>query len=468
MICPNCQSNVSDKRKRCDRCGADLTLSRKIFRASNQYYNLGLSKAKVRDLSGAIVALRKSLEMNKANTDARNLLGLIYYEMGETVAALSEWVISRHFAPTGNDAEEYINAVQSNPTKLDSLNQAIKRYNTALSYAKQGSDDLAIIQLKKVVTLNPHFIRAFQLLALLHMKNGDSERAKKCLIRAGKIDVSNTTTLRYMRELEPPAAASKDGEGQADTEKSLTGSIMPITSYKEDKPNIMAFVNLVIGVVVGLAVMAILVIPSIKKNQTTEDNKGYVDYSAGLATLEEKEETIKSLQQDNMELEQRIALLQTQIDSIVIPEVNPELYDTLFLVSEQYLEELVKEEKDRDFTGVAEVLLAIDTTQYESEASTSLYTRLTEAIYPIVSDQYYDEGHDLYGDNKYEEALEILLKAYKLDPTNVSAIYFIGRSYHRLGDYENATLYYTIITTDHTDSNRYNAAVDRLAEIPAH
>ena len=50
------------------------------------------------------------------------------------------------------------------------MNQAIKKYNIALDCAKQGNHDLAIIQLKKVVSLNPHFIRALQLLALIYMK----------------------------------------------------------------------------------------------------------------------------------------------------------------------------------------------------------------------------------------------------------------------------------------------------------
>ena len=123
MICPNCGSNMSDKRKRCERCGTDLTIYKKVLRASNLYYNNGLARAKVRDLSGAIIALRKSLDLNKLNTNARNLIGLVYYEMGETVAALSEWVISKHFQPLNNDADEYIGKVQSSLTRLDSLNQ---------------------------------------------------------------------------------------------------------------------------------------------------------------------------------------------------------------------------------------------------------------------------------------------------------------------------------------------------------
>ena len=58
------------------------------------------------------MALRRCLELNKLNTNARNLLGLVYYEMGETVAALSEWVISKHFQPKNNDADSTLKKVQ--------------------------------------------------------------------------------------------------------------------------------------------------------------------------------------------------------------------------------------------------------------------------------------------------------------------------------------------------------------------
>lgn len=91
----------------------------------------------------------KSLEFNKKNTNARNLLGLIYYEMGETVAALSEWVLSKYLQADDNAADYYINTIQKNQTALDATNQTIKKYNSALAAAQAGNDDLAIIQLKK-------------------------------------------------------------------------------------------------------------------------------------------------------------------------------------------------------------------------------------------------------------------------------------------------------------------------------
>ena len=63
----------------CINCGADLTLPRRIVRISNLLYNQALEKAQVRDLSGAISLLQRSLKFNKENTDARNLLGLCYF-----------------------------------------------------------------------------------------------------------------------------------------------------------------------------------------------------------------------------------------------------------------------------------------------------------------------------------------------------------------------------------------------------
>ncbi len=466
MVCPNCQSNISDKRIRCDRCGQDLVLYKKIYRASNMYYNNGLTRAKVRDLSGAIVALKKSLELNKANINARNLLGLIYFEMGETVAALTEWVISRYFRPDGNDADKYIDDIQENPTRLDGLNQAIKRYNNALVFAKQGSDDLATIQLKRVVQLNPHFMRAYHLLSILYIKNGENERAKKCLLRAARIDVSNTTTLRYLKELEPQSSlTSRDGEASLGANRDESSSIMPISSYREDKPNIMAFVNLIIGVLIGLAVATFLILPSIKNKDVTGNNQNLVDYSAGKATLEEKDAAIAQLNDDKDALEETVIQLRAELEGIVIPESNPELYDPLFQALSLYIDELAKEEKDRKFKPVAEILRLLDTSMYESDVSLQLIDRIKQEIYPGLADEYYDSGHDLYSDYKYEEALEDLFISYNYDPTNVSTIYFIGRAYHRLEDYVNATIYYEMVINDYPDSRRYENAKSYLERI---
>ena len=105
MICYNCGCRLSEHNF-CTACGTDVTVYKKIMHISNRYYNDALEKAQVRDLTGAITSLRQSLKFNKNHVEARNLLGLVYFEMGEVVAALSEWVISKNLRPNKNIADD--------------------------------------------------------------------------------------------------------------------------------------------------------------------------------------------------------------------------------------------------------------------------------------------------------------------------------------------------------------------------
>lgn len=319
MICPKCGSVIPEERNYCDTCGSDLTIYKKIMRLSNTYYNKGLEKAGIRDLSGAVQMLKKSLEMNKRNTDARNLLGLVYFEMGETVAALSEWVISKHFQPDNNRADDYMEQIQSSPAKLDAMNQAIKKYNLALESARQGGDDLAILQLKKVVSLNPKFIRARQLLALLYIRTGETERARKQLMRAAQIDVANTTTLRYLKEISEPQAVSGQDEdapeGGVNTGNPVR--VRPAGNYMEEKPNVMAWVTLVVGALVGVLVTFFLIVPTAKKNIRAEFTKEQLDYSSELRI---KEAAITSLEKEAELWKNKYEETARELSSIEIPE----------------------------------------------------------------------------------------------------------------------------------------------------
>ena len=132
----------------------------KIQFAANSYYNRGLEMAKERDLSGAALYLKRALQFNKYHTDARNLLGLIFYEMGETSDALTQWVISINLQPENNRADHYLDEVQRKPGQLEIASQTIKKYNQALFHAQGGSDDLAVLQLKRIVEEKPNFVKA--------------------------------------------------------------------------------------------------------------------------------------------------------------------------------------------------------------------------------------------------------------------------------------------------------------------
>ena len=128
-----------------------MDYTKRCRQISNSFYNLGLEKAQIRDLSGAAECLKKSLHFNKYQTDARNLLGLIYYEMGETAEALVQWVISSNLQPQKNRAVHYLHEIQDKPGRLEAESVNIKKYNQGLFHAQNGSDDLAILQLSRPI-----------------------------------------------------------------------------------------------------------------------------------------------------------------------------------------------------------------------------------------------------------------------------------------------------------------------------
>ena len=274
MFCYNCGCHLSE-HDFCTSCGADVSLYKKIMCMSNRFYNDGLEKAGVRDLTGAINSLRQSLKFNKNNIEARNLLGLVYFETGEVVAALSEWVISKNMRPEKNIADDYINMLQSNATRLDAINQTIKKYNQALVYCNQDSKDLAIIQLNKVLSLNPKFIRAHQLLALLYMDSEQWDRAERELHKCMDIDRNNTLTLRYLKEvntqLKEKSPSKKPKDDDLISYQSGNETIIMPKRFKESSLGA-SLAYIVTGLVVGAAVTAFLVVPNVK-NQAKEDAK---------------------------------------------------------------------------------------------------------------------------------------------------------------------------------------------------
>ena len=204
----------------------------KIVYRSNYLYNEGLKKAKVRDLSGAVICLRESLSLNRKNTNARNLLGLVYFEMGEVVQALAQWIISRNNDTSkDNPALYYMDKIKSNQGKLEAIDQTLHKYNQALQYTYQGSYDLAIIQLKKVLSINERLIPAYQLLALIYFQTEEYEKSRRTIIRGLRIDRNNTKLLEYLAEVDE-ILAQIDAQSQDGKKKNVTKPGREVMSYE--------------------------------------------------------------------------------------------------------------------------------------------------------------------------------------------------------------------------------------------
>lgn len=450
MKCYNCGCDLSG-HDFCTGCGADVSLYKKIIYISNRFYNDGLEKANVRDLTGAISSLRQSLKFDKNNVEARNLLGLVYFETGEVVAALSEWVISKNLRPKKNIADDYIDMIQTNPTRLDTINQTIKKYNQALTYCNQDSPDLAIIQLKKVLSLNPKFIRAHQLLALLYINGEEWERAKRELTKCVLIDTNNTVTLRYLKEVdemllpeEGVKTNSKKKKRSEDVVKYQSGNetiIQPV-NIKEGK-GVGPLLNLGVGLLIGIAIAVFLILPA--RIQTA---RAGIDEDLRIVSEQSdaKSATIDEQQQQINELQTQIDSLKQDLDAYMGKDGNLPAYDLLLKAADAYLTDAA------DVITVADYLEEINTLAAESEepeeysdAYEKLYNTVLALIGPTAADSYYDKGYEAYKIEDYQAAIPDLERAYQYDATNGEALYYLANAYNSVGRREDAIEAYRLV-----------------------
>ncbi len=462
MNCFVCGSSLSEKNY-CTSCGTDVTIYKQIQYASNMCYNDALEKAGVRDLSGAVISLRKSLKFNKNNTAARNLLGLVYFEMGEAVSALSEWVISKSLQSNKNIADDYLGEIQTNHAKLDTINQTIKKYNQALAYCYQGSKDLAIIQLKKVLSINPKLICGYQLLALLYINAEDWDKARRTLLRGAQIDTNNTTTLRYLREVnmvlsekeEHLSGKHKKGQGEVYSYQSGNETIIQ-PMYVKERVGFSSIINIIIGIIIGVAIAWFLILPARIGIETDKNDEKFKKVSEELtaekASKLELEEAIDTLRTQNEEQEAQIGELTST---------------TGVAQAADYLEDAAKAyiENPEEVIAVVDLLEKIED-EYLTTASQpflSLYTLLMDSVKVEAAKQYYEKGIEEVGDSKNEEAIADLTKAWELDETNGSALFNLGHAYRNAGNTDKADEVYKQVIELFPGTDMANNAKDYIS-----
>ena len=423
-----------------------MEYTKRFLYLSNQWYNDGLSKANIRDLSGAVVSLKKSLQYNRDNIAARNLLGLVYYGRGEVVEALVEWIISKNIKSHGNIATYYIKKVQESPSELEVINQAIKKYNQCLVYCQQGGEDLAAIQLTKVVSAHPTFLKAYQLLTLIYMQAEQYAKARQFIRRAHRLDTTNEITLRYMHELKQlrsnKAARLKEEKEQTVSYKLGNETIIqPVSATLKDNATMMTILNIVIGLAVGIAVVWFLIFPTLKQNMTAKTNKEIIAYSEQIAAKESEVDLL------NRELEQYKAESEEAAAQKAIAQGTQASYEALVVVIEHYNQE------NYSWSTLADELLEIKT---ESLGVTgkATYDEIAEEVFEDQCSKLYTSAEKSYEVANYGTVIEKLERVMKMDEgyEDGDALLLLMRAYHKKDNTEKATTLYNRILELYPDT----------------
>ncbi len=504
MKCMKCNSSLTESGY-CPKCGYNISHLIKSKNTAGWYYNLALQKAKNRELSEASALLEIALSFDKDHIDARNLLGLIYHEMGQVARAMHQWVISINIDIEDNIAVEYLQQYQEDEYAMQKADRGVNLYNQTLYSARLGKEGMALLKIEECCFVAPNFVDAHLLRILLYMNKGDWEQAKKAIKDVLKIDRHNATALRYLREIpnydaeeqykeaievlvdgskkeeklkqlerlkkleqlereearriEERKAARKEevweedttkGKSQSTTSKETAGEVKREEKGRKGGGYAKMVVGLIAGVAMGIIVMWAMLVP---KNQPFDKQLEYVknqiSQSGGEgASTQEGEETTSTESSDKKK---------AKVSDYAGKGDKKGIMDYMVIAMGHY--------KDGNAVKAAKALVKVDEDLLVSDSSKDKYDEIKKSTFGEATTQLYKSGKEAYDEQEYEEAIEDLELAYKIDSSNVEAYYCLGLSYQAFGEKEKAKKVYEEINNKFKGSDREHDAKDRLEEM---
>ncbi len=418
----------------------DVTLER----IANCYYNLGLERARLRDLSGAAELLKKSLQYDKYQKDARNLLGLIFFECGETADALVQWVISMNLMPEDNLADHYLDEVQRKPAILRICSDNVKRYNQALDYAQNNNEDLAIMQLNQVIGDRPNYVKAHILLALLYMKREEWVKAGKSLLTVLRIDRNNPKALVLMDEV-------KHNTGRAEVEQNRLKNVFSHRRMSDDDVLVpqevkqispwMVVLYILTGFAFALLSFYLLLLPAKTKALNSQNNQELIRYA----------EKLDAVNQENTSLQSQLDSLQAEYDSANAQLAQYASANASFAGQYRSLNDIQSLISSGDMVGAAEQYLQLDVSNVTDESLQSLLStvkaEMEGTVYQRLSElgtAAWNSGDTAQAKTDYELSLQL-----RQEP---ETMFLLARLYQTGGDTENANKLFDQIVGEYPDS----------------
>lgn len=454
MRCPNCNYTFGNGTI-CPECGMDAVLYKKTRAAANKLYNKGLAQARINDLSGSVESLNQSIMFNKKNFQARNLLGLVYYEKGHIADALKQWIISSSLNKEDEVAKKYIDSLQKNARTLEKTNDSVRMYNQAIVYLNQNSEDLAIIQLKKAIDFNPKFVEAYNLLSLSYIMSKDIEKAKNCIDTVLAIDINNPTAIYYANEIDY-AKSKQLGGGQnsgraLNPGRKINHNSAPFRRVEKPravigKTEIIAFF---VGIVCTTAVLLTLIMPAWVDGK----DKKISELEAGIAKITNEKSEANSSEGVLAENEKLKAEIEKYKEEAIVNEKLDKINQALALSEDNKNEEAALLIGDLDTTGL-------------DDQSIAKYNSVKEQTYAKASQSFYNSGKSDYLNENYDEAsgsLENALKFANGESFVDDSLYYLGKIAQSKGDIEKAKQYYERVINEYPNSNQIKNVRNSLA-----
>lgn len=416
-----------------------------LEKISRAYYNSGLERARVRDLSGAAGYLKKSLRFDKYCTEARNLLGLIFYEMGETADALIQWIISLNLEPQGNKADEYLGEIQRQPAVLYDASETVKRFNNALKLAKSGAGDFAMVELQDITRKKPNYIKAQLLLAILYMQQGNNIKAGAALVKVLDIDTNHPQATILMQEV-------KKATGRAEVERArlenaffpqkLEDEMVIIPAKKAWLDSAKTMIYLGVGLILGLLAFYLLILPKIRMSYNYDLNENIIQNSRQLSEVNA----------DYQELISEHESLQADYDEVSARLDAYEKQNMNFTTTYETLNSILADCNNSDYIAAAEKYVGLDRENITSEPLQSQLQEVDRIMLNTGFTAVMEEGTNEWNGGNIEQAETYYRLALSINPDDPECMFLLGRLLQTSDRISEANAIFDQIVGEHPES----------------
>lgn len=340
---------------------------------------------------------------------------------------------------------------------------SVKAYNKAIEYLRTGSEDIAMIELKRVVSVNPDFYEAVNLLGLCYAYTNQLDKAEELFGKVVKGESNVIKAADYLNYISAgDGNSSRKNLKPKNSAKKISSPVKEKPKKEELKEEVKTeyillkkiFIQLrkpAVALSIGLIGLICLVVSLMfffvtmngtkevgSNNEPSENTQYSVEYNKAVAENEN---------------------LKTQLE-----EVNNQLKQMQLSSDISQAFELYGQKK---YEAAADKLLSISVENLPAELK-KRYDSMKGDIYLKAANQLANEGNSLYNNKKYAEAVAKLDKVFELGSKwafGDKALYILGKSAVETGDNQKAAKAYQKLIDEYPKSSYVKYAKGRLNEI---
>jgi tetratricopeptide (TPR) repeat protein len=342
----------------------------------------------------------------------------------------------------------------------DNIRNSVFLYNKAIESLKSGSEDIAVIELKKATSMNPRFYEAVNLLGICYSYLGDNDKAAEMFDRVMKAESNSILAVNFIQRLglsdsvqsQKVKPAKKPAEQPGEPLKRIRTAKEPAQPFRIKRQTLANGVKIGAGLIAGvlLATMIFISLPDkepvdnepVKVDASTSENNDKALYEARLAELQGKYDLLYKDKDD--------AVRQADYYKAAI-----KLYDIDALAA------------DRKYENAADMLLLMKTIEFK-DAEKVKFDSLYKKVMPLAAKASYDQGYKLYNNRKYQDSLKKLEKVQVYYPqfNRMDAdLYYMGRCCQALQDSRSAVALFQKLVNEYPASTYAKSAKVRINEL---